>query len=638
MGATVTIPATFKAVDRFSHVLKSMGMGTKNFAKMGISSMQRFDAKINQTFKSMGRISQVALGISAGALFSSAIQANIDYNKSLMSVSSITGATGKNLTILERNAMGVANSTKMMAKDVLIGFEEIASAKPELLKTPDLLADITKNAIILSKASGLDLKMSADALTTSLNQFGLGAEKSLMAIDALAAGSVYGSSKIPQTADALAKFGTIAAATGTTLNESIALIQLVSPFEKGAEAGTKLRNILATIASAKILPKDQLNVLRSMGVDIEKVANSALPLNTRLMEFGKIATDNNAVMKVFGKENSALAQALFNNAGGFAEMLKNIGLTGAAQAQADKNMSSLGARITAIKNQFFNVTTATNSENNSLRLLGSTMDWVANNMEMIVGIGGSAVAIFGGMKAITLGAQAAAIGYNVVIGAQAALSKTAAISIGQNSVALGAYKAMQVVSTGVTWLATAATTAFGVAINLASWPILALIAIIGGVIALFYNWDNVSKWFSKQWGKFTSWIGEAWDNVVSWIKDFDFVAFFKRIGQSVLKFVLAPIQMMLKMASRLPGVGNMAKGALDKISHLTGEREALAKSRERLDGPELIMVKSNNDVKKAIHDSNVNVNFNDPNNMVKSVDASGPNAPAISLNKTQGAF
>ena len=167
-----------------------MTKNVKNFSKMGIAQINRFDARLNRSFSRMSKMSQMAVGLGIGAIFSTAIANNTAYNESLMSLSSITGAVGKDLAILEGSAMDVAKSTKMMSKDVLIGMEQIASAKPELLKTPKALADITKNAILLSKAARLDLGSSADSLTTSLNQFNLGADKSLMAIDALSAGSV----------------------------------------------------------------------------------------------------------------------------------------------------------------------------------------------------------------------------------------------------------------------------------------------------------------------------------------------------------------------------------------------------------------------------------------------------------------
>lgn len=639
MPASVKIPAQFIAVDRFSGVIKSMSIGVKKFSTVGISAIKRFDTKISQSFNRMSRFSQMAVGLGIGAVFSTAIQSNIAYNDSLMEVSSITGATGKSLAILEGHAMNVAKATKMMGSDVLKGFTEIASAKPELLKTPKALADITQQAIILSKASKLDLKTAADSLTTSLNQFGLGSNMAKMAIDALSAGSVYGASKIPETADALAKFGTIAAATGTKLNESIALVQLVSPFEKGAEAGTKLRNILGKIAGAKILPKDQIGMVKKMGVNMNLITNAALPLNDRLLEFSKIASDSNTVMKVFGTENAAMAQALLNNAGGFAGMLANVNQTGMAADQANKNMSAFGARLTAMKNQFLNVTTATNSDNKALALLGKTMDYVSENMDIIVGIGASAIGMFGAMKAVIWGTQAATVAYNLVLGAQAALSGTASIAIGKNAVALGAYKTVQVSSTAVTWLAAAATTAFGVAMNLGLWPILAIIAAVVGVIAIFKNWDKITAWFGKQWGKFTGWLSEAWTNVVNWFKEFDFTKFFKDIGQSILRFVLAPMKMMLSLASNIPGkIGDMATKALTKIGNITGDGNiAINDARKPIDGPEIQMIQSNERVRESLMKASLNVNFNDPGQMVKSIDQ-GPSSIPVKLTRTQGAF
>jgi len=496
------------------------------------------------------------------------------------------------LAILEGHAMDVAKATKMMGKDVLRGMEDIASAKPELLKTPKALSEITKNAIILSKASRLDLATSAESLTTSLNQFNLGADKSLMAINALAAGSVYGASKIPQTSEALSKFGTIAAATGTKLNESIALIQLASPFEKGAEAGTKLRNILGKIAGAKILPADQQKILKNMGVDIDKVTNSSLPLNTRLLEMSKIAGNTNAVMKVFGTENAALAQAVLNNAGGFQTMLDNVNKIGMAEAQAAKNASSFAERIKAIKNSFLNTTTATNSNNEAMAKIGASMDWVAANMDKVIVTAGAFAGVIATMKLFVL----------------------------------------------VTNIATAAQTLFAGATLAATWPILAIIAAVAAVIAVFYYWDDITKWFSKQWKTFTSWISNLWDGVVKWFQDFDFKAFFKSIGESILKFMLWPMKQLLSLASNLPGkIGKMATVALDKVKELTGDTGVTINQEKPLDGPEQHQLQSDQALKQSMMSGSLDINLSDPGKLVKSTNDRTEGIPLV-INKTQGAF
>ncbi|MBC6999682.1 phage tail tape measure protein [Cytophaga sp. FL35] len=613
---------------------------TDKFASNSIGALQRFDNKMTRSFKKLGRLGQLAVGLSAGAVFSTAIQNNIEYNSSLMSLSSITGAVGKDLAILEKHALDTGRATGMMGKNVLTAMEELASAQPVLLNNSKALAQITKHAITLSQAARMDLGVAADSLATSLNQFGLGSEHALKAIDALSAGSVYGSSKIPQTADALSKFGTVAAATGTKLNESIALVQLVSKFEKGSEAGTKLRNILGTIAGAKILPKEQLNLLSKMGVDIDKVTNKAIPLNDRLLEFAKVGKDNNVVMKLFGKENSALAQALFNNASGFEAMLKNVNKTGVAQMQADKNMSSFAKRLEKLKNNFFNVTTATNSDNKALAILGSTMDWVGNNMETIVGIGAGMIGMYGTLKGLIWGSQIASVAYNIALGAKAALSSTASIAIGKNAIALGAYKTVQLASTAVTWMATAASTAFGVALNAGLWPILAVVAAVTGLIFLFKNLDNVMSWLGKQWEKFTNWISNLWDGVVKWFHKFDFKGFFMGIGQSILKFMLLPLKGVLSLLSKLPGkVGDLAKMGLDKIGDITGEVGVKPNPQDGpLDSPAMSQARSESLTRAAMVKGQIGINISDPGRLVESTSSNGNVPIPVHVSSTQGAF
>jgi len=591
MPATVKIPTEFIGRDRgMGRTIMKIAKEMKRFSMNGIQHINRLNQKFNKMFKSLGRYSQMALGFGAATLFSAGIQNNIAYNDSLMSMSSITGAVGKDLAILETHAMNVAKATKTMGKDVLFGMEEIASAKPELLKTPKALADITKNAIILSKAAKMDLGISAESLTTSLNQFNLGAGKSLMAIDALAAGSVYGSSKIPQTTEALSKFGTIAAATGTKLNESIAMIQLVSPFEKGAEAGTKLRNILGKMAGTKILPDAQQKILKSMGIDLNIVSDASLPFNVRLLEMSKIGKDTNAVMKVFGTENAALAQALLNNAGSFKTMLDNVSQNGVAMSQAAKNATSFAERITAIKNSFLNTLTATNSNNRALASIGNSMDWVAANMDRVILTAAGFASVIGAMKSFVL----------------------------------------------ITNVATVAQTLFAGATFAATWPILAVIAAIAAIIAIFYNWNDITEWVSKQFGKVTKWIGNAWDRLVNWFKAFDFKGFFKEIGQSIMRFMLFPIRKVLELTSKLPGkLGKMATVALDKVKELSGDGEMRVSGDNILDSPETNSARLQSE---SVQKNLLDVTIRDKGGNVESAKSVGPTEIPVRIDKTVGAF
>jgi TP901 family phage tail tape measure protein len=636
MSAAMKVPTTFTAVDKFTSVVKKMTTGVSRFSKTGVNAVKRFDNRVTKTVKNMGRISQLAIGLGLGTLFTAAIQNNIAYNDSLASVSAITGAVGDDLVLLEKLSKKTAKAQKMLGADVLKAYELIGSAKPELLTNAELLDKVTNAAVTLSKAGRMELAPASEALTTTLNQFGLSGEYASSVIDNLAAGAKFGSSSITNTSEALAKFGTIAAATGTKVNESIALIELVSPFEKGAEAGTKLRNILSTMAGAEILPPAALKALKGAGVDIDIVTDSTIPLAKRLKEMAKLGKNSTDVMQVFGKQNTALAQALFNNVDGFDAMLANIDEVGVAQSQAATNTDTLKFALESIKTSFLNVTTATNNNSTGLSIFKDVLKFVASNMGTIVSIAAAFIAAFVTMKALVIGMRVATFAYNVVLGVNTALTQANKKALIGNTIATNAYKVAMAIGTGVTWLATAATTAFGVALNLGLWPILAIIAAVVAVIAIIKNWSAITEWFGEKWKMFTEWISGLWQSVVSWFKDFDFMEFFKNIGQSILKFMLMPLKGVLTLLAKIPGkIGELAQSGLDKIGDLTGEVDANL-NNETLEAPETgqanITRESNANVNGAI-----DLNIRDKGNNVESTNTENSGIP-IKVTSTQGAF
>ena len=636
MAATMKVPTEFTAVDKFTSVVKKMTTGVSRFAKQGAAAIERIDNKVNKTIKNMSRISKIAIGLGIGTLFTAAIQNNIAYNDSLASVSAITGQTGKELAKLEMLSKETGKAQNMLGKDVLKAYELIGSAQPVLLKNSKLLDKVTNSAITLSKAGRMELAPASEALTTTLNQFGLGGEHAEKVIDNLAAGAQAGSSNITQTSQALAKFGTIAAATGTKVNESIALVQLVSPFEKGAEAGTKLRNVLGKMAGAKILPEKALKTLKRAGVNIDIVTDASIPLGERLKEMSKVGKNSTDVMQIFGTENAALAQAIFNNVDAFDGMLKNINETGVAQDQATKNTDTLKFALESIKTSFLNVTTATNDKSTGLTVLKDALKFVAKNMGTIVTVALSFVAAFVAMKAILFATRAGMLAYNVVLGINTALTQKNKKALIANTVATNAYKIAMGIGTAATWLATAATTAFGVALNLGLWPILAIVAAITAVIAIIYNWSSVVKWFMKIWEKFTGWISGLWGGVVNFFKEFSFVDFFKRIGQAILGFLLLPLKGVLKLLSYIPGtIGDMAQSGLHKIAELTGEMEVKMQNNP-IDAPETaqanVMRETNSNV-----NGQIDVNIRDKGNNVDSAEAQSNGVPIV-VTPTQGAY
>lgn len=634
-AAAIRVPAEFTAVDKFTSVVKKMTAGVSRFTKDGISAMERFDSKINRSISGMNKISKLAVGLGIGALFTQAIQGNIKFNDSLASVSAITGAVGDDLVKLETLAKNTAKVSKKTGADVLKGYELVGSAQPELLKNLDALDAVTRSAVTLSKASRLDLEPAVKSLTDVMNQFDL--TDSGKTIDVLAAGAKEGAAAIPLINDALLKFGPTAKGFNVSLENSVAVIETFAKKGlKGAEAGTKIRNILTKMSTIKALPKEAITQMAKFGVNTDIVSDSTLPLSDRLKELSKISGDATAMVKVFGAENKDAGSILLNNIPLYEDLNSKMDQNGLAASQAATNSGTFKFALESIKNSFVNATTATNSNSISMELLLGVMEGLSNHMDVIVGVLGVLIIAYGTLKGVLIATKVVTAGYNLVLGINTAITQSNKKALIGNVAAQSAYKVAMAIGTGVTWLATAATTAFGIALNLGLWPIVLIVAAIAGLIALIMNWSSVTAWFGKQWEKFTNWIGELWQNVVKWFTEFDFMAFFKGIGQSILKFMLMPMIGLLTLLSKIPGkIGEMASLGLEKIGEITGDIDASV-TNDKLPSPETQQAKlAQATAAESKLNGSLDVTIKDKGGNVENVSSGSGNLP-INLTPIQG--
>lgn len=338
-------------------------------------SLGRFTGQVGNYKAGIASIAQIVSGglVGGGLVLSinaitNAFSEGLDeveaYGAGLSRLSSITGITGEalkdlearanNLTTIKVNGQEIVNT----AQDIFEAFTLVGSARPELLKDAAALEEVSKQAIVLSKASGDDLKTSVEAVTTTLGQFQLPASSAVDIVNQLAAGSKEGASEIRDTTVALQKFGTTAAVTNVNTAESIALIETLADRQiKGEAAGVQLRNILAKLAGADILPKKALVQLKEAGVDINVLKDTTLPLIDRLTELGKLQGNTAALTKVFGLENLSAAQILTQGIPKYKELLSSIQGTNEAYKQAGINADNLQTRIQNLKNKGINVLT-----------------------------------------------------------------------------------------------------------------------------------------------------------------------------------------------------------------------------------------------------------------------------------------
>lgn len=462
-----TIPTIYTAVDKMSAVFAGMERRATSFN----SRLETMNARSERLFRRLTpHISEASkqflafagTAAAAGAAVSGVVfsaRSIMEYETELASLKAITGLSGKEFDAFKSKIEEVAKATGKNTIEVTKAFTAIANNQPELLKSADALSAVTQSTITLAQASQMELQPAGEAITQILNQFGKGAKDAAKLIDILAAGSVAGSSEIRDTAAAIQAFGTVASNLGIKIDESVALIELGSKFEKGAEAGNKFRNILLEIAKGSAQDKQALKDWHRLGVNMKTVTDTSLPLAVRLKEISKIAKDNTAIMHTFGKENAAMATGILNNVDKLDGMIQAVNTQGMAAEMAQKNNDTLAKSIERLKNKWVNFITTSDKASQGINMARKAIGFLADHMETIIDVGVKVLAFFALWKASIIAIRVATTAYNIALGVTGALTGVANIAIGKSAIALQAYNVATRVAAAAQWLWNAALSA-----------------------------------------------------------------------------------------------------------------------------------------------------------------------------------
>lgn len=263
-----------------------------------------------------------------------------EFERNLDELSSITGLRGDDLDRLGQKAIKLSTEFGTAASDILVAYQKIGSAQPELLENADALAEVTRQAEILAKAGKITLPEAGEILAKSLNQSGEDYRSAAKFADILATSQQRGTATIQQLSDAYKNVGSVIKASNLSFEEGNVLLQaLAKGGLTGAEAGTQLRGILLRLAATN---RDELNP-------------STQSLNDILDILAKEVTNVSQAQKIFGAENAAAALTLIDQRDIVRELNGELNDQGNALSQARTNTDNLqGAykELTAQYNAF----------------------------------------------------------------------------------------------------------------------------------------------------------------------------------------------------------------------------------------------------------------------------------------------
>lgn len=260
----------------------------------------------------------------------SAVTANMEFEKSLSSLRSLTGVSADELNYFRTEAIRMGMDSTQSASQMVDAFKLIGSQMPELLKNKEALTQTAEAAVVLAEAAELDVPTAAKALTGALNQMGESSAHAAEYINILAAASQQGSADIPYLNKAIENAGGAASSTGVKFNELVAIIEAIAPkITDAASAGTKLRNIFLTLESSAN----------------QNLRPSVVGLSTAIDNLSKMNLDAVQLTKMFGKESVTAAIAILQEKDAFDKLSQSIKNTNTAYDQAEINNDNLAGSI-----------------------------------------------------------------------------------------------------------------------------------------------------------------------------------------------------------------------------------------------------------------------------------------------------
>ncbi|WP_052257123.1 phage tail tape measure protein [Flavobacterium sp. AED] len=521
-SSTVNMDATFK---------KSFGNMQRDIATIKLSSI-------------LDQVDRVANGLNT------LNKPGMDLSTNMYDLQAITGVAGDKLKEIEGYARQSAKTFGGSAADGVESYKLILSKlSPEIAKVPTALQDMGKNVAITSKLMGGDTVAATDLLTTAMNQYQVSTADPLKAskemavmMNTMAAGAKEGSAELPEVKAALEQSGMAAKGANVHFAETNAAIQVLDKAgKKGAEGGVALRNMLATLSEGRFLPKDVKAELASAGVSVDTLGNKNLTLADRMKPLRKIMGDSALVTKLFGKENSNAAIALISGIDEQERLTKAITGTNTAYEQAAIVMESpaeknkrLQAQIDDFKISLFN---GTNGMMAYASIIGDTTRDFSNMVPLISGAGKV-------LSFLTSATKMQAAWTSVVTGAQ--------------------------------WLWNAAMTANPIVLIIAG--VIALIAVVATIISYWDQWGAAMSLLLGPIGFVISAImtfKDHWDSIVNAFNSGGIIGGLKRIGVVMLDVLLKPVQQLLELIAKIPGLGGIAGSGAASIKSMRAKMDLI---------------------------------------------------------------
>jgi TP901 family phage tail tape measure protein len=503
-----------------------------NAASSQVSGFVRDTQKGFQALGDLGKV-VTGFGIAVAAGLGGAVKTAADFDTAIRKAGAIAGASAKELDDMKAAALDMGATTSKSAKEVANAMTELAAKGFDANQTIAAMPGIIKAA----EASGEDLALVSDTITSALNAFRMEASEANKVADVMAmtanksaAGIADMQYAFKYAAPAAAQLGIsmeeLAAATGIMANAGI----------KGETAGTTLRMAMLRLVKP---PKQARAALEKLGVTVTDQNGKFKSLQTLISEL-KVGMEGMteaqkmaAIGAIFGAESMSGMMTLIGQGpealGEFTKALEES--EGMAAKTAEQMKAGIGGALERLKGSIES-------------LVISIGDQLVPYIIAIADFLGKVVNRFNSLSDATK--------KFLVVGA--ALSAIFALFIGPMLIMIG-FIPMIVEGFG----------AIALMFGMSSMALLKLVGIIGGAIAAIvligsalYIAYNEIEWFRNGVNAAWAWIIETTKKVAAVTKE-AFAGIVKATAEGTKAFITGIIP-------ALKSFRDMAVGAFEKVS------------------------------------------------------------------------
>ena len=262
------------------------------------------------------KVAGAAIGVATtavGAFAKSSIDVGKTFDSSMSQVAATMGVTVDEISELRDFAMDMGAKTAFSATQAADALNYMALAGYEAEDSMKMLP----NVLNLAAAGDMDLARASDMVTDAQSALGLEIEDMTGFVDQLAKTSSKSNTSVQQLGDAILTIGgTAKTLAGGTTELNTALGILADNGIKGAEGGTKLRNVILSLSAPTDTAAKELERLGVKTVDettgnLRELEDIMADLGTSLDGLGT-ADKAEIISTIFNKQDIAAVNALLD--------------------------------------------------------------------------------------------------------------------------------------------------------------------------------------------------------------------------------------------------------------------------------------------------------------------------------------